>query len=140
MSKLIQNITKNNFSPYGYVLDFSDNTTDEFEIIVKESESPWRMAVYRPHSRDCDFLENHPDSMESFEPTKGISLLIVAEKNTPNNFSVFLLDKPVCLYKGIWHNVMALSEDVLIRVTENLEVESEYHYFDKKIQILIEGK
>ena len=130
----IQNITEESFRPYGTVLDFTGAFEGKFEILVRETEQPWRMAVYRPDERSISFLENHPDSIESFEPVRGTSLLVVAGHDTPGDYAVFLLDKPVCLHKGVWHGVIVLSADVVIRVNENLEVESEFHHFDKSIR------
>jgi len=127
INKAIQNITPESFAKYGVILDFSPSFDGAFEILVREAEQPWRMAVYRPANRTCDCLENHPTSMESFEPVRGTSLLIVAAHDTPNDFEIFLLDTPVCLHKGIWHNAVALSDGVLIRVNENLEVSSDFH-------------
>ena len=123
----IQAITPESFAKYGTILDFTKESRGEFQIILREPEKPWRMAVYRPSSRQCKMLENHPDSMETFEPIRGTSLLLAAPNNDPEAFEVFLLDKPVCFNKGIWHNVIALSDDVLIRINENLEVSGEYH-------------
>ena len=130
----INNITSDNFNKYGKVLEFSPDFEGHFEIIVREPDHPWRLAVLRVRNRVSTFLENHPDSMESFEPVKGTTLLIVAENHCPDDFEVFLLDKPVCLYKGIWHDVIALSDDILIRVAENHDVNSEFHHFEKQLQ------
>lgn len=140
IQKPIKNITSNNFEKYGKILEFSKEFEGHFEIIVRESVQPWRLAVLRVRNRVSTFLENHPESMESFEPVKGTTLLIVSENHCPDNYEVFLLDKPVCLHKGIWHDVVALSDDILIRVAENLEVECEFHYFKDHLQpIMLQG-
>ena len=125
--KPIRRINKEDFQKYGYVLDFSEDFEGGFEIVVTEPNEPWRLAVYRPANQSCDVLEKHPGSMESFEPQKGTALLLVAETEHPEKFETFLLDRPVCLYSGIWHNVISLSENVLIRVTENAEVTSDFY-------------
>ena len=134
IQKPIKNITSGNFEKYGKVLEFSKEFEGNFEIIVREPLQPWRLAVLRVTNRVSTFLENHPASMESFEPVKGTSLLVVAENHCPDEYEAFLLDKPVCLNKGIWHDVVALSDDILIRIAENLEVSSEFHYFKDKLQ------
>lgn len=127
--KQIKNITFETFGKYGKILDFTPGFEGKFEIIVREPDQPWRLAVLTVKNRASAFLENHPQSMESFEPVRGTTLLLVAENHCPDDLEVFLLDKPVCLYKGIWHAVVALSDDILIRISENLDVISEYHYF-----------
>jgi len=133
MQKKISNITGESFTKYGQVIEFSENSEAFFEVVVEEHSSPWRIAAFRALNRATTFFENHPDSMESFEPVKGISLLLVAENHCPDMFEVFLLDKPVCLHKGIWHDVIALSDEVLLKITENLTVTSVFHYFEKPI-------
>ena len=47
-------------------------------------------------------------------------------KRQPEEFQAFLLDKPVCLNKGVWHQVLTPAGKASIKITENLEVESEY--------------
>lgn len=135
INKPIENITPDSFKEFGVVLDFSPEFPAEFEILVREADHPWRMAVYRPSKRVCKFLENHPGSIESFEPVRGTSLILVAANADPEGFRIFLLDKPVCLGKGVWHNVIPLSDDVLIRVNENLEVAAEFHKFENGLEI-----
>lgn len=130
----IKNITAENFERYGKVLEFSKDFEGHFEIMVREPAQPWRLAVLRVKNRVSTFLENHPDSMESFEPVRGTTLLIVAENNNPDDYEVFLLDKPVCLQKGIWHDVVALSDDIFIKITENIEVGCVFHYFENEIR------
>ena len=129
IQKSIKNITRGNFEKYGTILDFTPGFEGHFEVIVKEPDQPWRLAVLTVRNRVSTFMENHPESMESFEPVRGTTLLLVAENDTPDDFEVFLLDQPVCLHKGIWHDVVALSEDILIRIAENHDVTSEFHYF-----------
>lgn len=135
MNKEILTISKESFLPYGKVIEFSNDCNDKFEIIVKEEFSPWRIAVYRYKERNVKIMENHPTSMESFEPLTGTTLLMVAENNKPEDFKVFLLDKPVCLYKGIWHQVISLSDDASVKITENLEVNSEFYEFENLVSI-----
>ena len=126
-SKSIQILTQSAFASYGTILEFPAESTNRFEIIVREPDHPWRLAVFRDNKRSAVKLENHPTSMETFEPVRGTTLLLVAEHESPDDFVVFLLDKPICLHKGVWHDVVALSDEVLIRITENLEVYSEFH-------------
>ena len=76
-------------------------------------------------------MENHPFSKESFEPLKGITVLLVAEHETPEEYQAFVLDKPVCLKKGIWHQVLALTPEAQVKITENLEVASEFYEYEK---------
>ncbi len=132
-SKPILNITADNFGKYGTVLEFSKDFEGLFEIIVKHPDSGWRLALLRYSKKTGRIMECHPGSKESFEPLSGMLLLIVAEHDTPKDFEVFLLDKPVCLHAGVWHQVISLAAESQVKITENLEVESEYFELESDI-------
>ena len=103
----------------------SDSNLGLFEALEMEQiESKYS-------SKEIKEVENHPTSKESFEPLKGITVLLVAEHENPENYRVFVLDKPVVLKKGIWHQVMALTPEAQVKITENLEVPSEFYEFEK---------
>ncbi|MGZ9585885.1 hypothetical protein [Paenibacillus marinisediminis] len=138
---MIRTITKESFKPYGTVIEFSENPADpRFEVVVTEVNHPWRLAVLRVVEREFDQLECHTMSLESFEPVSGTGLLIVAEHETPEQYEVFLLDKPVCLNKGIWHQMITLSEETIVKIAENLEVSSAFYNFDQSLTIHISGR
>jgi ureidoglycolate hydrolase len=137
IERTIRNITKDSFMRYGAVMEFSPDYKERFEIIVKETEAGWRLAVYRFNDRATTVMENHPASMESFEPLQGTALLLVAENGSPSNYEAFLLDKPVCLYKGVWHQVLSLSEEACVKITENSEVTTEFFHFENEIKVLV---
>lgn len=122
--KPIKTINSARFAPYGTVLEFT-GADDRFEILVTEPDSPWRLAVFRSCLRECAEMECHPSSMESFEPMRGVGVLLVAEHDTPEDWHAFLLDRPVCLHKGVWHALLTLSDETVVKIAENLEVTSE---------------
>ena len=64
-------------------------------------------------------------------------MLLVAEHDKSEEFEAFLLDKPVCLYKGIWHQVLSLTDEAQVKIAENLEVNSEFFNFEKEIEIKV---
>ena len=127
--KEIKYINKENFNKYGYIIDFTKDG-DGWEILFKEKSTGFRIAIFEIDRKKIDRLERHIDSMETFEPLNGIGLILLADKN-PDDFEVFLLDKPICLKKGIWHEVIAVSEKAKYKIVENDEVESEFHNFKK---------
>lgn len=45
--------------------------------------------------------------------------------------------KPICLEKGIWHQVLALTDEAQVKITENLEVESVFHELKKAILVYV---
>jgi ureidoglycolate hydrolase len=134
---LINSITREGFEPFGTVLEFPPDCNEPFCIIDTEENSPWRVAVFRYSNHEVSRMENHPSSKESFEPLQGITILVVAEKNKPEQYKGFLLDKPVCLKKGIWHQVLALTPEAQVKITENLEVSSEFYDFDKPLRVVL---
>lgn len=137
---MIKNITKESFQRYGTVIEFSENPEDpRFEVVVKESNHPWRLAVLRVVEREFDRLECHTMSLESFEPVSGTGILIVAEHAQPHQFEAFLLDKPVCLHKGIWHQMITLSSETIVKIAENLEVSSQFHRFEHSYTLNVVG-
>ena len=134
--KEIQYITRDNFEPFGWLLDFSENPLDErFEVVVKEEINPWRIAMFRVKIRETDRLESHSESMESFEPVSGCGILIVAAKDTPKDYEAFLLNRPICLKKGVWHEVITISEESIFKITENKEVSSEFYSLNKRVGV-----
>lgn len=135
---VIKTISKENFQKFGKVIEFSADVTEKFEIVVKEEGFPWRVAVFRYTNKSTAIFENHPESMETFEPLSGITLLLVAENADPQQYEAFILDKPVCLDKGVWHQVIALSEEASVKITENLNVSSIFFEFDKEIYAVAE--
>lgn len=131
--KIIENINRNNFKSFGSVLEFEGKEAN-FEIVVKEAEKPWRLAVFRVCDQSTRVLECHPDSYESFEPLKGIGILLIARPESPEDYHAFLLDKPVCLNKGVWHQLITLTEEVQVKITENLEVVTTFYELDSMVQ------
>ncbi|MDR1204100.1 MAG: hypothetical protein LBL26_01265 [Peptococcaceae bacterium] len=126
----IECVTRGSFAPFGDILEFPPGIPkggmNDFQILIEEKDSPWRIAVRRFNNRDIPAVGCHPDSRETFEPLYGASVLVVAEYNTPRELRAFFLDKPVCLKKNIWHHTLALSEEAALKITENLEVGSEW--------------
>lgn len=123
----IENITAEAFEKFGSVIEFPQGNQEDFYIVETEEMKPWRLAVFRYTNKSIQRMECHPTSKESFEPLFGTTLLLAAEQETPEDYRVFLLDKPVCLKKNIWHQVLALSQEAQVKITENSEVESQFY-------------
>ncbi len=133
----IHSITKDNFGEYGTVVEFPEACREPFYIVDREEQNPWRLAVFRYTNKEISRLENHPTSKESFEPLLGITVLVVAAHETPEQYRGFILDKPVCLKKGIWHQVLSLTPEAQVKITENMEVNSEFYEFSKPIRLVL---
>lgn len=133
----LESVTKEAFAPFGTVMEFPGDCTDCFYIVDTEEEKPWRVAVFRYSNREIKRIECHPSSKETFEPLKGITVLLVAEHETPENYHAFILDKPVCLKKGVWHQTLALTPEAQVKITENLEVESVFYEYENAKSVMI---
>jgi ureidoglycolate hydrolase len=128
-------LTSDAFAPYGAVLDLEDPNPDraaagqtEFRVITRSSDpTGWRLAVLRIRNHEVDRLEAHPTTQESFEPMWGVTVICVAQPQSPERFEAFVLDRPVCLNVGVWHAVMALTAESQIKIAENLEVTGQHH-------------
>ena len=133
MSRPIRNLTRESFARYGILIEHDPAGSPGFQIVLAEEEAVgWRLAVNHVTDRTSGKVARHPNSMESFEPVWGVTLLIVADEN-PEQYEVFLLDKPVCLKRNIWHAVICLSESSMVKIAENLEVDSEDHPFGREV-------
>jgi ureidoglycolate hydrolase len=126
----ILNLTPEAFSKYGRILE---PTTEEvktkrsFIILEKVTSDGWRMAHSKVTQKYCDNLRCHLNTKETFDPLHGIVALVVAPHDHPDDAEVFLLDKPVVVYEGVWHANITLSETAYLRINENLNVVSESH-------------
>lgn len=135
----LKSIHKKEFEKFGKVLEFSaENLEEPFEIVISEQKEPWRLAVFRYRNRTVKQLECHPTSLESFEPLQGLTVLVVAEHDKPESYEAFILDKPVCLYKGIWHQVLSLTDEAQVKIAENLEVTSEFFELEEEVAVKVE--
>lgn len=133
----LKSIHEKDFERFGKVLEFSETCTEPFEIVLTEEQNPWRLAVFRYTNKTVKKMECHPTSLESFEPLSGLTVLIVAEHDNPEAYEAFILDKPVCLYKGIWHQVLSLTDEAQVKIAENLEVNSEFFELDKEVSVQV---
>jgi len=133
----IKLLNKKEFEKYGTIIEPQDKNKI-FDVICKEEEKVgWRIGYLVMSPQEVSTIEAHPNSQETFEPVKGTSVIIVAEPHKPQNIEAFLLDKPVCLKKGVWHGILVLSETAEIKITENFEVESIYYNLEKPLNIYI---
>lgn len=133
----ILNLNKEAFAPYGDIIDFTEAKEDGWEIVVRSSGAGWRLALLEIQQQSTMKLEYHPESKESFEPISGTTLLIVATFDHPNDYQVFLLDRPICLNEKVWHQVICMSETSIMKITENREVSCVYYELEKPIKVTI---
>ncbi len=130
----IESITEESFRPFGRLICFPEaDRESNFRIIAAEPESPWRLAVFRYWNHTIEKIECHPTSLESFEPLRGETLLLVAGHETPEDFHIFRLDQPVILEKGICHQTLSLTASAEVKITENLEVPTDFYVLQEPV-------
>ncbi len=129
-------ITARSFKPFGWLIDYpgrekASKTKNLFRIVVRQSKLGWRIAYLVVRDKKIDRLEQHPESLETFEPVKGRGILFVSTSKDKAHIACFLLDKPVILKRGIWHAVVTLTREFDIKITENSKVRCVYWWIKK---------
>ena len=131
-------LTHKNIRPYGRIIDagfLKDNGRgDKFGVLLKERSRGWRIGYLILRKKTIKRLENHPDSLETFEPVKGRSIIALAPNKNPDKFKIFLLDRPIVLKKGVWHDVAAVSKDAEIKIFENIGVMVKYYALKRAVK------
>ena len=131
----IERITEESFAPYGSVIAFPAEDQTNFYVVANDQTHPWRLACFRYSNHSIRKIECHPTSQESFEPLEGTTLLLVAEHTTPEDWKLFLLDRPVVLKAGVWHQTLSLTPEATVKITENLDVYSDYANLAGEVQV-----
>ena len=138
INRNIRTLSQETFLKYGYIIELDYTKSENFQVVLNEFDTVgWRIAVSRVTARNAEKLARHPATMESFEPVSGVTLICVAMPDSPEACEVFLLDKPICLFKNIWHSTFCLSECSIVKITENVKVSAEDYILGNEISIKI---
>jgi ureidoglycolate hydrolase len=135
----LETITPESVAPYGVIIDWSpelEAAGERFHVIMR-SEAPtgWRLAVLKVRERVLERMENHPTTEELFAPIEGQSVIVLAEAGAFDESTIraFLLDRPISLKPGAWHDVFTLSDWATILIAENLQVTGERVVLSKPV-------
>jgi len=135
----VKKLTAKSIKPYGRIIDRScvrdDGRGNRFGILLKEPSRGWRIGYLILRDKFIKRLERHIDSLETFEPVKGKSVIALAKAGKPDSAELLFLDKPVVINKGIWHDVFAVSRVCEIKIFENIEVKTEYYSLIKNLVV-----
>jgi len=127
----INKLTHESIKPYGRIIDSSfmkdDGRGDKFDILLKEKSRGWRIGYLILRKRKITKLENHSDSLETFEPVKGRAVIAFAANKKPGDIKLFYLDKNVLVKKGVWHDVAAITKECEIKIFENIAVKTKVY-------------
>ena len=133
----LKTLNPKDFEKYGTIIDLRPGSIDGWDILIKVPEGGWRIAVLEYTRKTAKRLECHSNSKETFEPMEGVSVMLCAEAQSPDKMEAFLLDKPVCLNEGVWHEVFCLSERAKVKITENFDVPCEYRNFQNEVGVAV---
>lgn len=134
----VHKLTHENIKPYGYIIDKrcvkDDGKGNRFGILLKVKSDGWRIGYLIVRDKAIARVEHH-DSLETFEPISGKVIIALGTYRNPEKLKVFLLDKPIVLKKGIWHDVAAVSKIAELKIFENREVGGGYHYLKNIVKV-----
>lgn len=117
-------LTPEAFAPYGEVL-CRDPEGELFQPLFTDKTSVgWRVALLRTPPGPLGRLHRHPDSEECFSPMSGHPCMAVALPESPDSIRLFRLDKPVCVRRLVWHEVVSTDESMIF-IAENAEITGE---------------
>jgi ureidoglycolate hydrolase len=115
------------FAPFGKVLEIAEpdpsvaaEGRNEFKVLDESDNADgWRLAVQIVRGRELRQIGHHPSSKETFEPVTGVAVICVAAHETPDALEAFVLDRPVVVNAGVWHGLIALSREAVVKISEN---------------------
>lgn len=112
------------FAPYGWVLR-RDAAGEAFQVVHTDGASRgWRVALLEVPAGPLRRVHRHPDSEECFAPLAGAPWIVVG--TAPSAVRLFRLDAPVCVRRGVWHEVIA-DAPARVFIAENAGVAGEDH-------------
>jgi ureidoglycolate hydrolase len=128
----IEKLTEESFHPYGEIItpgeknlfiEYPDGSA--FHVLAQAKSQGWRFAALKLRTRSIEEMQVHRTTTETLDPVKGVALLCVNVNPSLEGLKAFILDRPVLIYIDIWHNILTLTEESIIEITENNEVDSE---------------
>ncbi|MDD5255789.1 MAG: hypothetical protein PHR11_07060 [Candidatus Omnitrophica bacterium] len=145
MNGKIQRINGRNFGKFGRVIGYAGKAgaarnKNLFSVVLRERKPfGWRIACLVVRERSIARLECHDESFESFEPINGRGLLFVSDKKEHGSIRCFLLDRPVVLYKGVWHGIVTVDRETEVKISENAKVRCLYWRLGRGVELSVSG-
>jgi ureidoglycolate hydrolase len=131
------------FAPYGKILDIATPDADlagqgrnEFKVVDESDNGDgWRLAVQIVRGRELTQIGHHPNTKETFEPVSGVAVICVASLDTPEKLEAFVLDQPVVVNASVWHGLVALSREAVVKIAENRQVVGVNRVLDRPLRV-----
>jgi ureidoglycolate hydrolase len=123
-------LTAEAWAPFGTILEIARpdperarSGENEFRVVDQsENGDGWRLAVQIVRARELRQIGHHPNTKESFEPVTGVAAICVAALEAPDELRAFVLDRPVVVNASVWHGLIALSAEAVVKIAENRQV------------------
>jgi ureidoglycolate hydrolase len=123
-------LTAEAWAPFGTIIEIASPDAEraragenEFKVVDQSQNGDgWRLAVQIVRARALRQIGHHPNTKESFEPVAGVAAICVAPLDRPDDLSAFVLDRPVVVNASVWHGLIALSSEAVVKIAENREV------------------
>jgi ureidoglycolate hydrolase len=133
------------FAPYGTLLEIAkpdENAAaegrNEFKVVDESDNADgWRLAVQIVRGRELRQIGHHPNTKETFEPVAGVAVICVAELETPDQLEAFVLDRPVVVNANVWHGLIALSREAIVKIAENRHVTGVNQLLDRPLRVAL---
>ena len=127
---VIKNLDAASFAPFGKIIEnpapdaaLASSHQNEFQVVDSSDNSDgWRLATIIVRERSLSRMGHHPNTKESFEPVTGVAVICVAPFEDSSKVEAFLLDRPVLVNASVWHGMIALSREAVVKIAENREV------------------
>ena len=134
-------LTAEAWAPFGTILEIAQPDPEraragenEFRVVDQsENGDGWRLAVQIVRARALRQIGHHPHSKESFEPVSGVAAICVAGLETPDDLRAFVLDRPVVVNASVWHGLIALSSEAVVKIAENREMTGANRQLDRPL-------
>ncbi|MFC1510521.1 hypothetical protein ACFL49_02560 [Candidatus Omnitrophota bacterium] len=136
----VKSLTAASFKAFGRMIEYPSKEQKGLKrnlwriVHTSVAKTGWRIAYLVLRDKTCGRLEMHPGSDETFEPIKGRALFFVAKNKRLEDVECFLLDRPIVLFKGVWHGLIALDPEAEIKIVENSQVTCRYWSFGFRIK------
>lgn len=126
----LKTIDAASIAAYGTVLEIAEPDparaaagTNQFQVIDASTNGDgWRLAILIVRERVLREIQHHPNTKESFEPVSGLAAICLAPYEHPDRIEAFALDRPIVLKSHIWHGLVALTAQAVIKIAENYQV------------------
>ena len=139
----LQPLTAEAWAPFGTLIEIAQPDPEraragenEFKVVDQsENADGWRLAVQIVRGRTLHQVGRHPSSNESFEPVTGVAAICVAPPAAPDRLQAFVLDKPVVVNANVWHGLIALSGEAVVKIAENRVMTGENRRLETPLRI-----